>query len=76
MGKRKLKLRLYVKILDFAETMFWLFFTVAIVGGWGLNLYKLTKADFREPYKTEVIRCIGIIVGWMDIGEEKQGEPK
>lgn len=41
--------------------------------GWGLNLYKLSQADFVAPYKNEVIRVIGIIplvgafIGWIDI---------
>ena len=54
----------------------WLALVVFIVGGWGQNLYKLCKSDFESPYKTEIIRGIGIIppvgavVGWMDIGEE------
>ena len=50
---------------------------VVIIGtGWVQNLIKLSDCDFESPYKTEVIRVIGIIppvgavVGWMDIGEE------
>ena len=48
-----------------------------IIFGWGRNIYKLTKCNFSEPYKTEVIRSVGIVVfpigaiiGYMDIGEE------
>lgn len=35
------------------------------VVGWGMNLYKLTKLDFKSPYKAEIIRGIGLfpIVG-------------
>ena len=54
---------------------------VAIIGtGWVKNIIKLTDCDFESPYKTEVIRVVGIIppvgavVGWMDIGEENVGE--
>lgn len=50
---------------------------VVIIGtGWVKNIIKLSDCDFASPYKTEVIRVIGIIppvgavVGWMDIGEE------
>jgi len=44
--------------------------------GWIKNVIKLSECDFESPYKTEVIRGIGIIppvgaiIGWMDIGEE------
>ena len=53
---------------------------VVLVGvlfvGWGMNIYKLVSADFETPYKTEIVRAIGIfplvggVVGYMDIGEE------
>lgn len=50
---------------------------VVIIGsGWVQNIYKLANADFESPYKTEIVRVIGIlppvgaVVGWMDIGEE------
>ena len=50
---------------------------VVIIGtGWVKNIVKLTDCDFESPYKTEVIRVIGIlppvgaVVGWMTIGEE------
>ena len=45
--------------------------------GWGMNIHKLTQCDFKHPYKTEVVRVIGIIppvgaiVGWMGVGEEE-----
>lgn len=49
--------------------------------GWGVNIYKLCVADFEAPYKTEIIRGIGIpvffvggIVGYMDIGEENESK--
>ena len=50
-----------------------------IIGGWFLNIYKLTQLDFEAPYKAEIIRAVGIPVavvgiigGWMDIGEENK----
>lgn len=55
------------------------FIVIGIGGGWVQNLVKLTKCDFEAPYKTEVIRVVGIlppvggVVGWMDIGEENKG---
>ena len=30
--------------------------------GWGSNIYKLTKCDFEAPYKSEILRGIGIAV--------------
>ena len=51
---------------------------MAIGTGWGLNLYKLVHADFKAPYKTEIIRVvsimpvIGMFTGWMTIGEEEK----
>jgi len=54
-----------------------MFFSSILIGsGWVLNIYKLASADFEAPYKTEIIRTVGIfppvgmVVGWMDIGEE------
>ena len=41
-----------------------------------MNVYKLVKLDFASPYKSEVIRLIGLvppvgaIVGYLTIGEE------
>lgn len=46
---------------------------------WGANIYKLTENDFERPYKSEIIRIIGIpvapmgfILGFMTIGDEEQ----
>lgn len=50
---------------------------IALWVGWGMNIYKLLKCDFEAPYKTEIIRTIGIVpfvgafTGYMDIGEEE-----
>ena len=47
--------------------------------GYGMNIYKLTKLDFEKPYKSEVIRSIGVIppvgvvIGWIDIDDTKPG---
>lgn len=48
-----------------------------LAGGWVANVYKFAKSDFQEPYKTEVVRGIGIVIapvgiiaGYMDIGDE------
>lgn len=42
--------------------------------GYLMNVYALTQCDFKEPYKAEIIRGIGIvaapvgiIVGYIDI---------
>jgi len=46
--------------------------------GWGYNIIKLTKADFKEPYKEEVLRIIGIpivplgvILGYINFDNER-----
>ena len=51
-------------------------FLVAI--GWGVNIYKFSKCDFKAPYKAEIIRGIGIpavpfgaIVGFFDINDSE-----
>ena len=51
----------------------------AVFAGWGLNVYKLTQCDFEAPYKSVIIRVIGIPVfvlggevGWMEL---KDGKP-
>lgn len=30
--------------------------------GYGFNIYKLSQCDFKAPYKTEVIRLLGVII--------------
>lgn len=30
--------------------------------GWGLNVYKLCKCDFKPSYRSEIIRGIGVAV--------------
>jgi len=43
--------------------------------GWGQCVYKLTKCDFKAPYKAEVFygfgtfSGMGCIIGYMNIGE-------
>ena len=54
-----------------------LIYAVIILGavtGWGKNVYELTQLDFKEPFKAEVIRSIGVpvfpmgaIIGYIDI---------
>lgn len=38
--------------------------TIVIIGavGWIANIYKLTKCDFKESYKSEILRGVGILV--------------
>lgn len=57
---------------------FFILLFIAGMVGWFLNIYKLFRADFAEPYKTEIIRGVGIPVwpmgavsGYLQIGEEK-----
>lgn len=58
------------------------FLVVICTIGYGINFYKLTQADFKEPYKTEVIRGIGtvvppvgMVIGYMPV-EKLSKEPK
>lgn len=43
--------------------------------GWVMNFYKLFHLDFKQPYKAEIIRTIGVVppigavIGWMDIND-------
>ena len=52
---------------------------VLLVIGWVMNGHKLVNADFKAPYKEEIVRTIGVIVplaggllGWINIEENKQ----
>lgn len=56
--------------------LFFLYTALAI--GWVVNIVKFIKCDFKEPYTTEIVRGIGIVVapvggiiGYINIGEEK-----
>lgn len=50
---------------------------ILFITGWVKNVIKLTNLDFSAPYKTEIIRVVGVlppvggIVGWMTFEEEK-----
>ena len=44
--------------------------------GWIMNFVKFVKCDFKEPYKAEIVRGIGIpavpmggIIGWINIDD-------
>ena len=57
----------------------WLVIIIFIVWGYGLNIYKLCKNNFKAPFKSEIIRTIcifavplGVFVGYFDFDEEKQ----
>jgi hypothetical protein len=59
--------------------LLWIVFAVGLGTGWVKNIVKFTKCDFEAPYKTEVLRGVGIIppigavIGWMTFDEEKKG---
>ena len=47
--------------------------------GWVKNIIKLSECDFEPSYKSEVLRIIGIpvapmgiVIGYMDLTDEKQ----
>jgi hypothetical protein len=55
-----------------------LVFVIAPIG-WGMNIYKLIHTDFQSPYKTEVIRGVGVVIpvigavtGYIDINDGQQ----
>ena len=61
------------------EFVFVVLTCVIIIGGvfgWVNNIVELTRCDFKAPYKTEVIRIVGIIppvgaiVGWMELEDK------
>lgn len=60
-------------------TLFILAVWIAMVVGYGSNFYKLLiNADFEAPYKSEIVRGIGVVVlpvgivaGYMTLGDEK-----
>jgi len=77
-----MKIKLNINRYHFTLLMLWgiyLAWALVILGflmcilGYAMNIVKLTKLDFKEPYKAEVVRVlgiappIGIIVGWLDI---------
>lgn len=46
--------------------------------GWCFNIVKFAKSDFEEPYKSEIVRGVGIalpimgaVTGYMVIGDEQ-----
>ncbi len=52
-------------------------FVVALLFGWGANVYRLAFSDFERPYAPEVSRLIGVfvapvgvILGYMDLEGE------
>lgn len=54
-------------------------FYLFIIIGWGFNVYKFANSDFEEPYKTEIIRGVGVpvflmgtVLGCMTIGDEEE----
>lgn len=57
-------------------SIFYLLYFLGVIGC-VMNIYKLVTSDFEEPYKSEIVRGIGIpvfivgaVIGWMDIGDE------
>jgi hypothetical protein len=51
---------------------------LAIIVGWGLNVYKLSQLDFESNYKAEIFRVVGLlpplgaVIGWIEFEEEVQ----
>lgn len=52
-------------------------FSILATIGWGMNIYKLCTSDFEAPYKSEIVRGVGVavapvgwVVGYMTIDDE------
>jgi len=55
---------------------------IAAIAGWVMNIVALCNCDFKEPYRTEALRGIGIIVapmgaveGYMDLEDVEPTKP-
>lgn len=46
---------------DLLKSILVLAIYMAIVGGYFLNIYKLTQCDFEPKYRAETIRLCGVI---------------
>lgn len=50
-----------------------------ILTGWVKNIVKLTRCDFKAPYKAEFIHGVGLlppvgmITGWIDVKDGEDG---
>ncbi len=61
------------------QTTLWslaLILVIACATGWVKNLIKLSDCDFKEPYKAEIIRTVGVFVppigvvtGYINLGK-------
>jgi len=47
----------------FLGTVFMLCLYAFLIVGYVKNIVKLTKCDFKEPYKAEVIHIVGAVSG-------------
>ena len=57
-------------------TVLWITLLIVLGIGWILNIVKFVNLDFKEPYKAEIVRAIGIpiaplggVVGYMTIDD-------
>ena len=66
----------FIEKFSVAGIIFGILLTLFLGVGYIRNIVKLIKLDFKEPFKTEVIRGIGIfppvgvIVGWIRIEDK------
>ncbi len=49
--------------------LLWLTIIIGSIFGYISNIVKLTKCDFKAPYKAEVLRGVGIFIAPMGIIE-------
>lgn len=66
----------FIEKFSVAGIVFWILLTLFLGVGYVRNIVKLIKLDFKEPFKAEVIRGVGIfppvgvIVGWIKIEDK------
>lgn len=59
----------------------WIIVFILCFLGWGINLVKFANSDFEAPYKSEVIRGVGvfippvgIVAGYLHIEGDVEGD--
>jgi len=62
------------KVKDFLSGAVYIIIMITLGFGWLLNLYKLINLDFKQPFKAEFVRIIGLsplgtIIGYMNISD-------
>ncbi len=51
-----------IELLIIPAILAFIAFGLLAFTGWGLNVYKLCCCDFKAPFKSEIVRGIGVAV--------------